>query len=168
MGQGFPLSPPFRRDDGGPFPGLRGHGEGAAGLLFLDCITQLPAGKPPSPGAIKWIKKGKKKNLKKKGPDPIREAGTAFLGEQILLRGGEEEIWSGGDGVRGKMGIKCTKIPWIWSLWNFTGACGGDVIPPGFINKPLFHVKMGKEGIQAKSRARDAPAIPCLENRREK
>jgi len=40
-------------------------------------------------GAIKWILKKKEK---KKGPDPISKIGTAFLGEKILLRGGEEEI----------------------------------------------------------------------------
>lgn len=67
--------------------------------------------------------------------------------------------------MRGKMGIKRTKIPLIWSLWNFTGACGGDVIPPGFINKPLFHVKTGKKGIRAKrgSRQRGDPGkVPGL------
>lgn len=68
-----------------PSQGSGGHREGAAVLLFLDCITQLPDGKPPSPGAIKWIKKGEKKKLKKKGLDPFSKAGTAFLGEKILL-----------------------------------------------------------------------------------
>lgn len=48
-----------------PSQGSGGHREGAAVLLFLDCITQLPDGKPPSPGAIKWIKKGEKKKPKK-------------------------------------------------------------------------------------------------------
>lgn len=144
-------------------PRLWGHREGAALLLFLDCITQLPDGKPPSPGAIKWIKKWKKKNWKKKGPDPINNAGTAFLGQKILLWGGEEEIWSGGMEWEGKRGSN-TAVPFIWSLWDFAGAWGGDLTPPGFINKQLCHVGMGKEGIQVKP---SGLGCSSLENRRE-
>lgn len=66
------------------------------------------------------------------------------------------------------MGIKRTKIPLIWSRWNFTGARGGDVIPPGFINKPLFHVKTGKEGIQAKSPGPGCSSHSLLEKQERK
>lgn len=81
------------------------------------------------------------------------------MGSKSFYEVRKRKSGAGGDGARGKMGIKRTKIPLIWSLWNFTGACGGDVIPPGFINKPLFHVKTGKEGIRAKrgSRQRGDP-----------